>query len=164
MVMPRTQETAKLTGQSRRLAEGPVAAFRSQFHGELIQPGDEAYESARRVWNGAIDRHPALVARATGVADVRAVVRFARDRGLPLAVRGGGHNVAGTAVCDDGVVLDHGGWLSVTAKLAPTTLHRGDRVARGDLLGHPARRRLYLEIRVAVGPGGIPIDPEPLLH
>ena len=106
MVVPRTQEIAKVTGETRRLEEGPVAAFHSQFRGELIQPGDEAYESARRVWNGAIDRHPALVARATGVADVRAAVRFARDRGLPLAIRGGGHNVAGTAVCDGGVVLD----------------------------------------------------------
>jgi FAD/FMN-containing dehydrogenase len=78
----------------------------SQFRGEMIQPGDAAYESARRVWNGAIDRHPGLVARATGVADVRAAIRFARERDLPLAVRGGRHNVAGTAVCDGGVVLD----------------------------------------------------------
>jgi len=106
MVVPSTQETAKVRGETRRLEEGPVAAFRSQFRGELIQPGDEAYESARRVWNGAIDRHPGLVARATGVADVRAAVRFARDQALPLAVRGGGHNVAGTAVCEGGVVLD----------------------------------------------------------
>jgi FAD/FMN-containing dehydrogenase len=106
MVVGSTRETARVTGESRRLEEGPVAAFQSQFRGQIIQPGDEAYESARRVWNGAIDRHPGLVARATGVADVRAAVRFARDRGLPLAVRGGGHNVAGTAVCDGGVVLD----------------------------------------------------------
>ena len=65
---------------------------------------------------------------------------------------------------DDGVVLDHGGWLSVTAKLAPVTLRRGDKVERGAVLGQPARRRIYLELRVAVGPGGIPIDPEPFLR
>jgi FAD/FMN-containing dehydrogenase len=122
MVVLRTQETVKLTGEPRRLEEGPVAAFRSHFHGELIQPGDEGYESARRVWNGAIDRYPALVARATGVADVRAAVRFARDQGLPLAVRGGGHNVAGTAVCDGGVVLDcspmKGVWVDPAARTA----------------------------------------------
>ncbi len=106
MVMPTTQVTARVTGESRRLEKGAVAAFQSQFRGEVIQPGDAAYESARRVWNGAINRHPGLVARATGVADVRAAVQFARDRDLPLAVRGGGHNVAGTAVCDGGVVLD----------------------------------------------------------
>jgi FAD/FMN-containing dehydrogenase len=122
MVTPRTQEIAKVTNETRRLEEGPVAAFQAQFHGEVIQPGDEAYESARRVWNAAIDRHPALVARATGVADVRAAVRFARDRGLPLAVRGGGHNVAGTAVCDGGVVLDcspmKGRWVDPATRTA----------------------------------------------
>jgi FAD/FMN-containing dehydrogenase len=98
------------------------SSFRSEFRGEIIQPGDGAYESARRVWNGAIDRHPALVARATGAADVRAAVRFARDRDLPLAVRGGGHNVAGTAVCDGGVVLDcsplKGVWVDPAARTA----------------------------------------------
>ena len=98
----------------------PVAALQSDFGGRVIQPGDEAYDAARRVWNGAIDRHPALVARATGVADVRAAIRFARSQGLPLAVRGGGHNVAGTAVCDGGVVLDcspmKGVWVDPAAR------------------------------------------------
>jgi FAD/FMN-containing dehydrogenase len=106
MVMPMMQETARTAGEIPRLEEGAVAALRSRFRGELIQPGDEIYDSARRIWNGAIDRHPALVARATGVADVQAAVRFAREQSLPLAVRGGGHNVAGTAVCDGGLVLD----------------------------------------------------------
>ena len=99
-----------------------TAAFQSQFRGQVIQPGDEAYESARRVWNGAIDRRPAFVARATGVSDVRAAVRFARDQGLPLAVRGGRHNVAGSAVCDGGVVLDcsplKGVWVDPAARTA----------------------------------------------
>lgn len=120
MVMPTTQETARTAGEIPRLEEGAVAALQSQFRGELIQPGDEAYESARRVWNGAIDRHPALVARATGVADVQAAVRFARGQSLPLAVRGGGHNVAGTAVCEGGLVLDcspmKGVWVDPLAR------------------------------------------------
>ena len=98
----------------------PIAGLQSEFGGPVIQPGDAAYDSARRVWNGAIDRHPGLVARATGVADVRAAVRFARSQGLPLAVRGGGHNVAGTAVCDGGVVLDcslmKGIWVDPAAR------------------------------------------------
>jgi len=76
------------------------------FHGELLLPTSPGYDSARRIWNGAIDRHPACIARCTGVADVVAAVRFARDHDLEIAVRGGGHNVAGTAVCDDGVVID----------------------------------------------------------
>jgi hypothetical protein len=76
------------------------------FRGRLIRAGDADYDNARAVWNGAIDRRPRLVARCIGVADVVAAVRFARDHDLEIAVRGGGHNVAGTAVCDDGIVLD----------------------------------------------------------
>ena len=69
-------------------------------------PTNPGYDTARRIWNGAVDRRPACIARCTGVADVVAAVRFARDHDLEIAVRGGGHNVAGTAVCDDGVVID----------------------------------------------------------
>ena len=76
------------------------------FRGELLLPTSPGYDTARRIWNGAIDRHPACVARCMGVADVVAAVRFAGDHDLEIAVRGGGHNVAGTAVCDDGVVID----------------------------------------------------------
>jgi FAD/FMN-containing dehydrogenase len=74
--------------------------------GQLLVPTSPGYDTARRIWNGAIDRHPACIARCAGVADVVAAVRFARDHDLKIAVRGGGHNVAGTAVCDDGVVID----------------------------------------------------------
>ena len=76
------------------------------FRGELLRPGDDGYEPARRLWNGAIDRRPALIARCAGAADVRAGIEYAQASGLPLAVRGGGHNVAGTASCDGGLVLD----------------------------------------------------------
>jgi len=80
--------------------------LRTSIHGLVIGPDDEGYDEARSVWNGAIDRRPACIARCTGVADVVAAVRFAGDRDLEIAVRGGGHNVAGTAVCDDGLVID----------------------------------------------------------
>jgi FAD/FMN-containing dehydrogenase len=76
------------------------------FRGRLISSQDRAYDEARAVWNGAIDRRPRLIAQCIGAADVIAAVRFARDRDLPIAIRGGGHNVAGTAVCDDGIVID----------------------------------------------------------
>ena len=76
------------------------------FHGELLLPTSPGYDAARRLWNGAIDRHPGCIARCTGVADVVAAVRFAREHDLEIAVRGGGHNVAGTATCDDGIVID----------------------------------------------------------
>src|SRR5215213_9079031 len=76
------------------------------FRGELLRPGDDGYEPARRLWNGAIDKRPALIARCAGAADVRAGIEYARASGLPLAVRGGGHGVAGTASCDGGLVVD----------------------------------------------------------
>ncbi len=76
------------------------------FRGELITPDHPDYDSARAVWNGAVDRRPRVIARCSGSADVAAAVRFARDHDLEIAVRGGGHNVAGTAVCDDGIVID----------------------------------------------------------
>jgi FAD/FMN-containing dehydrogenase len=78
----------------------------AQLRGELLSPTSPGYDAARRIWNGAIDRRPACIARCTGAADVVAAVRFARERGMDIAVRGGGHNVAGTATCDDGIVID----------------------------------------------------------
>jgi FAD/FMN-containing dehydrogenase len=76
------------------------------LRGEVLLPTSPGYDTARKIWNGAIDRRPAIVARCAGVADVAAAVRFARDRDLEIAVRGGGHNVAGTAICEDGIVID----------------------------------------------------------
>src|SRR5687767_15282326 len=76
------------------------------FRGRLISADDRDYDAARAVWNGAIDRRPRLIARCVGTADVVAAVRCARDRDLEIAIRGGGHNVAGSAVCDDGIVID----------------------------------------------------------
>jgi len=86
--------------------ETDFEALDGRLHGELLHPGDDGYEEARTVWNGMIDRYPAAVARCTGAADVTAAVEFAREREPPLAVKGGGHNFAGTAVCDDGLVID----------------------------------------------------------
>jgi hypothetical protein len=76
------------------------------FRGRLIHAGHTDYDIARAVWNRAIDRRPRLIARCSGTTDVVAAVRFARDHDLEIAIRGGGHNVAGTAVCDDGIVID----------------------------------------------------------
>jgi FAD/FMN-containing dehydrogenase len=76
------------------------------FRGELITADHDGYDDARAVWNGTVDRRPRLIARCSGTADAAAAVRFARDHDLEIAVRGGGHNVAGTAVCDAGIVID----------------------------------------------------------
>lgn len=83
-----------------------VVSLGDRFAGELIGRDHAAYERSRRVWNGTVDRRPALIARCVRTEDVVAALAFARDSGLAVAVRGGGHNVAGNAVCDDGVVID----------------------------------------------------------
>ena len=83
-----------------------IDELRAQAHGDVISSEDEAYEDARKVYNAMIDRRPAVIARCTSPADVAQVIGFARAHELPLAVRGGAHNVAGTALVDDGLVID----------------------------------------------------------
>jgi FAD/FMN-containing dehydrogenase len=96
----------EVTRQFRQVVPG--------FAGELITPRDERYDAARAVWNSAIDRRPALIARAHTTADVAAVIRYARDSGLPLSVRGGGHSAAGLAVADGAPMLDLSSMKAVT--------------------------------------------------
>ncbi|QLG27162.1 FAD-binding oxidoreductase [Halorarum halophilum] len=99
-----------------------IERFEAEFHGGLIRPDDADYDDARTVWNGMIDKRPALIARCRGVGDVISAVDFARENDLLVAVRGGGHNVAGTAVCDDGLVIDlsemRGVWINPDARTA----------------------------------------------
>jgi len=88
------------------LSEPAIAAFKSRLRGELIGPTDAGYDTARKIHNAMIDRRPRLIARCADVADVIAVVNFARENRALVSVRGGGHNAAGLGVCDDGVVID----------------------------------------------------------
>src|SRR4051794_6500800 len=89
------------------LLERPaLEVLRARMRGAVIDPADPEYDTARRVHNGMIDKRPAVIARCTGVADVMVALQFGIAHGLPIAVRGGGHNVAGKAVCDDGLVID----------------------------------------------------------
>ncbi len=87
--------------EARKLEE-----FRGGFTGEILLPSDGAYESARKIWNAMIDKRPAVIARCATTSDVVRGVKFARDNRLVLAVRGGGHNIAGSALCDGGIVID----------------------------------------------------------
>jgi FAD/FMN-containing dehydrogenase len=91
---------------TRQLRPEAVAALREVFRGELVGAGDPGYENARRVWNGNIDRRPALVARCRGAADVRHAVSFAREEALLVSVRGGGHSAPGYGTNDGGLVID----------------------------------------------------------
>ncbi|MFL5759920.1 MAG: FAD-binding oxidoreductase [Thermomicrobiales bacterium] len=86
--------------------QSSIGRMRSHFRGALLQPGEEGYDEARRIWNGAIDRRPALIARCAGADDVVTAVHFAREYELEVSVRGGGHAVAGHAVCDGGLMID----------------------------------------------------------
>ena len=83
-----------------------VSALRQRFEGQLVLDGDGEFDSLRSVFNGMIDRRPAVIARASSVDDVRAAVNFAREQSLPLSVYGGGHAVTGHAVCEGGVCID----------------------------------------------------------
>ena len=129
-----------------KLSAGDVEELRKRVAGSIVLVDDDGYEAARHVWNGVIDRRPALIVQCTGPADVIAAVDFARDRKLPASVRGGGHNVAGTAVCDDGVVIDlsrmHGVRVDPIRKTARVeggaTLGRLDHEAQAFGLAAPA--------------------------
>src|SRR5262249_20346234 len=92
--------------QHKELDATIVHELLAGFRGQIVFRGCETYDDVRKVWNGSIDRRPGLVLRCLGVADVRDGIRLAGELQLPLAVRGGGHNVAGFGTCDDGVVLD----------------------------------------------------------
>ena len=98
--------TARQGDPAGQVSPEAVAALYEVFRGELIGSGDPGYDAARRVWNGNIDRRPALVARCRGVADVRHAVRFAREQGLLVSVRGGGHSAPGYGTNDGGLVID----------------------------------------------------------
>jgi FAD/FMN-containing dehydrogenase len=113
------------------MATRSISGLAGGFTGELLGPGDAGYDDARQVWNGAIDRRPGLIARCTGVADVVAALRHARERELLVAVRGGGHGVAGLAVCDDGIVID----LSPMRDIAVDSAGRTARAQAGVLWG-----------------------------
>jgi FAD/FMN-containing dehydrogenase len=110
-------DTAFDTAASRHLATG-IETLKRHIDGQIVLPRDAAYESARRIWNAMIDKHPALIVRCASTSDVVRAVNFARDNGLPLAVRGGGHNIAGSAVCDDGIVIDLSQMKAATVDLA----------------------------------------------
>src|SRR5215212_1006530 len=108
-----------------------IAGLRDGFRGELLRPQDSGYEDARKVWNGSITRFPALIARCAGVADVIAAVKFAKDNGLLVAVRGGGHSFPGLSVCDGGLVID----LSLMKGIRVDPEARTVRAQAGVLLG-----------------------------
>jgi len=110
-----------------------IGSLRARFRGALLRPAEEGYDEARRVWNGAIDRRPVLIARCAGADDVVEAVRFARHQGLPLSVRGGGHSVAGHGVCDDGLMIDLSLMKAISVDPQATTARAAGGVLWGEL-------------------------------
>lgn len=96
----------RAAGQSAILTDRQIAQLNSQLTGDVISPACQEYESARRIWNHMIDRYPAAVVRCANQSDVAVAITFAREHGVELAVRGGGHSLAGHSVIDDGLVID----------------------------------------------------------
>ena len=107
------------------------SSLRSRFRGALLRPGEEGYDEARRVWNGAVDRRPALIARCAGADDVVTAVRYARRKGLTVSVKGGGHSISGLSVCDDGLMID----LSLMKAISVDPANRRATAAGGVLWG-----------------------------
>lgn len=102
-----------------------IQELRENLRGRLFRPDDEGYDDARKVFNGLIDKRPALIVRCAGVADVIVAVNFARETDMLVAIRGGGHNVAGNAVCDDGLVID-------LSEMKSVRVDPGNRTARAE--------------------------------
>jgi FAD/FMN-containing dehydrogenase len=133
-----TLEVADRTAAASSIDSAAVEALRAGLRGQAILPGQLGYDDARTVWNAMFDRRPAVVVRCLGAADVICSIRFAREHDLALAVKGGGHNIAGSAVCDDGLLIDlspmRSVWVDTTggrARVAPgATLGDFDREAQ----------------------------------
>src|SRR3712207_3280771 len=136
-----------LTGANAALVETVVKRFGTGLRGELLRPDGTAYDEARKVWNGLIDKHPALIARCAGVGDVIDSVNFARENDLLVAVRGGGHNVAGNAVCDGGLVID----LSPMKGIRVDPERRSVRAESGATLGDVDRETQVFGLATPMG-------------
>jgi FAD/FMN-containing dehydrogenase len=124
-----------------------LSELRDAFRGQLVQPEDPGYEEHRRIWNGSIDRHPALIARCAGVSDVVQALQFARRADLRVAVRGGGHSFPGFSTCDGGVVID----LSPMKGIRVDPEARTVRAQAGVLLGELDRETQAFGLAVPAG-------------
>jgi FAD/FMN-containing dehydrogenase len=122
-----------LTNQTMSFDQVRVMEFAARLRGEVIQPADAGYDEARKLYNGIIDKRPALIARCRDVADVMAAVAFGREQNLLIAVRGGGHNGPGLGSCDGGLVIDLSAMKGVRVDPQQRTVRVGPGCVQGDV-------------------------------
>jgi FAD binding domain/Berberine and berberine like len=139
------------------LTDSSIAALKTGLRGQLIAHGDAGYDEARKVYNGMIDKRPRLIAKCTDVGDVIAAVNFGRDNNLPVSVRGGGHNAAGSGVCDDGLVIDLSPMRWVHVDPQKKTIRAGGGALWGDVdhAGHPFGLAVPAGFISTTGVGGL---------
>jgi FAD/FMN-containing dehydrogenase len=140
-------QIATFQGRKKTVSSDEIENLRTSMHGRLCLPGEEGYDEARTLWNAMTDRRPAAIIRCAGAGDVIRGVNLAREHGLLLAVRGGGHNIAGNAVCDGGLMLDLTPMKSVRVNPADDTV----RVEPGVTLGEMDRETQAFGLAVPVG-------------
>ena len=129
------------------LDQAALGRLRSSSKGELVFPSDATYDERRKIWNGSIDRRPALIARCSSVSDIVAAVRFGRETDLPTAIRSGGHSFPGHSTCDGGLVID----LSPMKAIGVDVEKRTARVQAGVLLGELDRATQAFGLAVPAG-------------
>lgn len=141
------QPARSLSGAEITLAQNDLAALASSLQGELLLPTHSRYEAARRVWNGAIDKHPALIVSCNGAADVKSAVNFAREHKLLTAVRAGGHSTSGKSTCDGGMMIDLAPMRGVRVDPKTQTAY----VEPGTLLGQLDRESTTFNLATTAG-------------
>jgi FAD/FMN-containing dehydrogenase len=141
----------------KQLQKVKIDEFKAHFRGDVLSPGDADYDDVRAIWNGMVNRKPALIARCTRPEDVVQAVKFGRKQGLLVSIRGGGHNIAGNAVCDDGLMIDLSPMKSVQvdAKVCRATVEAGCTLADFDAAAQTHGLATPLGINSTTGVAGL---------
>jgi FAD/FMN-containing dehydrogenase len=126
-------EVRTMDDKARTIDEGGIADLRARVRGTLVLPSDAVYDETRAVWNAMIDRRPGLIVRCSGTADVLEAVRFARQHGLMVSVRGAGHNIAGKSVWDGAMMIDLSSMRAVQVDPDRRTVRTGGGATLGDI-------------------------------
>jgi len=141
----------------KQLQRENLSEFKAHFRGDLVLPGDAGYDDVRAIWNATVNRKPALIARCTRPEDVVQAVKFGRQHNLLVSIRGGGHNIAGNAVCDDGIMIDLSPMKSVRvdAKTRRATVEPGCTLADFDAAAQAHGLATPLGINSTTGVAGL---------